>query len=215
MRNRSVRLVSITALAAVLSVLAVASSSAAAAVTVTKVTPETGPEYSATPVKIHGTGFDIEPGSTTVSFGGQPATDVACKSTKLCTALTPYGAEGTVPVTVTVGETTSTSPITFTFSTYSPPKVDIVAGKKGAGFSRAKLTDRYPGIFTAGNVYLQISNTTTTSQTFTGPTGSVTLEPGSTEGYNVPVNESSPYVFELTETTATKKTLTVKTKQPR
>ena len=215
MSNRSLPLLSTAALAAVLSVLAVASSSAAAAVTVTKVAPETGPEYSASTVKIHGTGFDTAPGSTTVSFGGQPATDVQCTSTKLCSALTPYAAEGTVPVTVTVGATTSTSPVTFTFTTYSPPKVDILAGRKGAGFSRSKLTDRYPGIITAGNVYLQISNETATAQTFTGPTGSVTLEPGSTFGDNFPVDESSPAVFELAETSAPKKTLTVKTKQPR
>ncbi len=216
MRDRSKRLSVITALALSLSVLAVASASAAAAVTVTKVTPETGPEFAATSVTIRGTGFSTTPGATTVSFGAQPATNVACKSSTLCTALSPYGAEGTVPVTVTVGSSTSTSPISFTFTHYSPPTVNIVSTRNGAGFSRLKLLDRYPAIFTAGNIYLQITNTTATTQAFSGPTGPVSLAPGSTEGYNIPVNESSPYLFELTGTpNPARSTLTVSTKQPR
>ena len=60
---------------------------------------------------------------------------------------------------------------------------------------------------------MNIENSTTEDQTFTGPSGSVTLEPVD-EGYNFPVNESTPYVFELT-TTSSKKILTVATKTPK
>ncbi len=151
---------------------------------------------------------------TTIDFGSEAATHVVCSTTKSCTAVTPYELEGTVPVTATVGAATSTDPITFTYTKFAPPTVEIVASAKGAKFSKSKLKDRYPAIFTYGNIYLQITNSTTETQTFTGPTGPVTLEAGSSEGYNIPVNESSPYVFVLT-TTSPKNTLTVATKQPR
>jgi len=59
-----------------------------------------------------------------------------------------------------------------------------------------------------------VENATTETQTFTGPTGPVTLAPTLEQGYNIPVNESTPYVFELT-TTSPKKTLTVATKTPK
>ena len=42
----------------------------------------------------------------------------------------------------------------------------------------------------------------------------MTLEAGFDEGYNVPVNESTPYIFELM-TTSPSKTLTVATKTPK
>jgi hypothetical protein len=202
------------ALAALLSMFAVASS-AAAAVTVTKISPATGPEVSEIAVKIKGTGFSTTPGATTIDFGADPASKVVCTSTKSCTAVTPtYFAAEAVNVTATVAASTSTNTVPFTFTTYSPPVVKIVAGKKGPQFSKKKLKDSYPGIFTFGNVYLNIENATTEDQTFTGPSGSVTLEAGFEEGYNVPVNESTPYVFELT-TTSPKKTLTVATKTPK
>jgi hypothetical protein len=214
-RNRSMRVALMAAFAAVLSVMAVASASAAAAVTVTSVSPTSGPEFAATSVKIHGTGFSTTPGATTVTFGAEASSNVECKSSKVCVAQTPFEFEGTVPVTVTVGASSSSGSVTFTYTTYSPPNIEIVSGKKGAGFSKTKLTDRYPAIFTAGNVYLNITNATTTAQAFTGPSGPVTLEPGSTEGYNFPVDESSSYLFELTGSTSPKNKLTVKTKQPR
>ncbi len=109
---------------------------------------------------------------------------------------------------------TSINTVPFTFTTYSPPVVKIVAAKKGPQFSKKKLRDRYPGIFAFGNVYLNIENSTSEDQTFTGPSGTVTLEAGFDEGYNFPVNESVPYVFELT-TTSPKKILTVATKTPK
>jgi IPT/TIG domain len=202
------------ALAAVLSMFAVASS-AAAAVTVKRISPATGPEISKITVTIKGTGFSTTPGATKINFGAEPASNVVCTTTKSCTAVTPaYSPAEAVNVTATVESSTSTNTVPFTFTTYSPPVVKIVAAKKGPQFSKKKLRDSYPGVFTFGNVYLNIENSTTEDQTFTGPTGSVTLEPGLEQGYNFPVNESTPYVFELT-TTSPKKILTVATKTPK
>lgn len=200
---------------AALSAMFAVASSAAAAVTVTKVSPATGPEASGIAVKIKGTGFSTTPGATTIDFGADPASNVVCASTKSCTAVTPdyFGAEA-VNVTATVASSTSTNTVPFAFTVYSPPVVEIVVGMKGPRFSKKKLEDRYPGIFTFGNVYLNIENSTTENQTFTGPTGSVTLEPSLEEGYNLPINESTPYIFELT-TTSSSKTLTLATKTPR
>lgn len=214
MRHMFRNLMLFAALAALLSMFAVVSS-AAAAVTVTKISPATGPEVSEIAVKIKGTGFSTTPGATTIDFGADPASKVVCASTKSCTAVTPayFGAEA-VNVTATVASSTSTNTVPFTFTTYSPPVVKIVAAKKGPQFSKKKLKDRYPGIFAFGNVYLNIENSTTEDQTFTGPTGSVTLEAGLDQGYNFPVNESTPYIFELT-TTSPKKMLTVATKTPK
>jgi IPT/TIG domain len=192
---------------------------------VTHVSPATTPEFTSVPVKIHGSGFATAPGATTISFGGTAASNVSCSSTTMCTAMTPELGMGVVSVTATVAGNTSTGPnsANFTYGAYAPPEVLIGSCELDHGvitdwcFSQRKLTDRYPAIFTTGNVYLNITNTTNTTQTLNGPTGPVSLEPGDTEGYNVPVQEGSPYLFELTTggTTPRLGTLTVKTKAPR
>ena len=213
MRNlfRSLKLFG--AMTALLSMFVVASS-AAAAVTVTKISPATGPEYSGIAVKIKGTGFSTTPGATTIAFGGEAAKDVVCSTSKSCTAVTPYVAEGTANVTATVAAVTSTNTVPFAFSKFSPPVVDIVAGKKGPRFSKSKIKDSYPAIFTYGNLYLEITNSTTETQTFKFESRTETLEAGLTFGINFPIDEATPKVFELTTANA-KKTLTVTSKTPK
>ncbi len=215
MRHLIRNLTLFAAMAALLSMFAVASS-AAAAVTVTKINPATGPELSGIAVKIKGTGFSTTAGETTIDFGSEPAKDVVCTSTKSCTAVTPYyfGA-GSVNVSATVASTTSTSVVPFTFTEYSPPVVEIVAGKKGPVFSKSKLKDRYPGILDFGNVYLNILNSTSEPQTFKFEGRTETLEAGYEFGDNFPVDEATPKVFELTTTSTRKDTLTVSSKTPR
>lgn len=102
----------------------------------------------------------------------------------------------------------------FTFEYHSPPKVEIEEHYAVSLFNPRKIADRYPGIFTPGNVYLQITSKTCKDQPFTGPTGTVTLELGQTDGYNFPVDEVTPYVFELAGTTPSQGTPTVKTRTP-
>ena len=213
MRKTLRNLTPIVALAALLSVFA-GVSSAAAAVTVTTVTPASGPEFSGIAVTVKGTGFSTTPGATVISFGGAAAKNVACTTTRLCTAVTPYSPEGSANVTATVESSTSTNTVPFAFTVYSPPVVSIVAGRKGPKFSRAKLTDRYPGIFTFGNDYIEITNSTTETQTVSGPSGTTALEAGTTLGENFPINEATPRVYELT-TSNSKKTLTVTSKTPK
>jgi hypothetical protein len=188
--------------------------SASRGLAITKLVPNSAPEFTAVPVKIVGSGFDTTPGATTVSFGGTPAEDVNCKSSRVCTVVTPFIADGPVEVTVTVGEVTS-NPLEFLSEVYRPPLVSIEPVRGSFEFAETRLTDRYAAIFTPGNVYLQIKNSTLTSQTITGPTGPVTLEPGEIEGYNVPVQEATPYEFTLEGAAKPAKgKLTVKTKAP-
>lgn len=195
--------------------------SASAMGTVTQlkhITPASGPEFSSIPVKITGTDFNTAPGETTVDFGTEPATSVSCTSTKACTAMTPDNiAEGPVDVTVTSNGMTSSATVTFDYETYSPPTDPVISG--GAVgfplFTKAKLTDRYPGIFDPGNIYIQIPNDTEETLKMNGPEGLFTLEPGQTEGLNLPVREATPYVFRVDSGADNREFLTLKTKTPK
>jgi uncharacterized protein (TIGR03437 family) len=174
--------------------------------------PASGPEYASSTIDIKGKGFNTTPGATTVSFGGTAAPSVTCSSSTLCVVTTPDLPEGPVAVTVTTGASTSTAQ-TFTATTYDPPIVLIKSKKSGARFSKTHLTDSYPAIFDTGNIYLNIENVTTSSQAVTdnvsGP-GTFTLEPGDTEGFNVPA-VLGPYTFTITGSASPKATLTVTT----
>ena len=192
--------------------------SAAATTPVTqikRISPAAGPEYAPVKVTIHGSNFNTTPGETTVSFGATPASSVSCSSTRICTAMSPELGEAVVPVTVTSNGETSTAPITFAYETYAPPVVKIVSRNELPAFETTKLTDRYAAIFDPGNIYLQLENVSASAVSLTGPTGTVELPANETEGYNIPVDEAAPYLFELEAATAKKQLLTVATKSPR
>ncbi len=182
---------------------------------VKKISPVSGPEYSSIPVKIIGKNFNTAAGETMVSFGGVAALSVSCESSKVCIAMTPELPAGPAEVTVTSNGMTSSTPVTFTYETYSPPLVKIIPKKLAPVFSKTKLLDRYAGIFDPGNIYLQIENTLVAPATVNGPTGLVKLQHAETEGYNLPVDESAPYVFTIAYAFANRQTLTVATKTPR
>lgn len=212
MRQLTPRTLGLALLAVSLGVLAPSASASATSLRLESITPPRAPEFTSVAVTIHGKGFSTVPGATIVSFGGTAAEDVICKSTSVCTAMTPELPAGPVEVQASVGELTSDTK-TFTYETYSPPSVEILSSEDGPTFSKRSITDRYPGIFTPGNVYLDIVNSSTEVEDFSGPTGPVSLEPGSVEGYNVPVTPGTPYVFRLA--IFPHRELLLKTKTPR
>jgi hypothetical protein len=128
--------------------------------------------------------------------------------------MTPELIAGPVEVKATSNGMTSTSAIVFTYETYAPPLVKIAAAGDHPVFTRRKLIDSYAGIFTPGNVYLQIENTFPGLVTITGPTGYVNVKAGETAGFNIPV-QNAPYTFAVESGTFRAETLTVKTKTPR
>ncbi len=92
---------------------------------VTGITPNSGSTNGGTVVAISGTNFDITPGATTITFGGDAATNVSCSSLTLCSAETPPASVGIVDVIVTVAGQSSTASVAdeFTYLDTTPPTV--------------------------------------------------------------------------------------------
>jgi len=179
---------------------------------ITQITPASGPEFSSVPVKIHGRNFNTAPGETLVTFGGTEALSVTCSSSRLCTATTPELPEGSVPVTVTSNGMTATSPEEFTYEKYDPPLVKIEKSQPPI-FSTTLLTDRYPGIFDPGNVYLQIENTTNETLFFVEEGRWTFLKHGEVAGLNIPIR-MLPYRFTLEDGLFAHQHLTVWARTP-
>jgi len=99
-----------------------------AAPTVTSVTPAVGPASGGTVVSIIGTNFTA---TSTVAFGGTPATNVTFKSATWITANSPVHAVGTIHVTVTnaVGTSATSSADQFTYQ--APPTVTAISPTHG------------------------------------------------------------------------------------
>lgn len=98
--------------------------------TVSKVDPSSGPEVGGTSATITGTDFTTD-GTTSVTFGGEPATDVTCASATTCTATAPAGT-GTVDVVVTTPIGHSGTGATADQYTYLPvPSVTSVSPSEG------------------------------------------------------------------------------------
>jgi hypothetical protein len=186
--------------------------SASAATQLKKLKPANGPEFASSTIDIKGKGFSTTPGATTVSFGGTSALSVNCPSSTLCVVTTPDLPAGPVAVTVTVGASTSMIR-TFTATPFHPPAVAIKSKKGVARFKKTHLKDTYPAIFDTGNIYLNIKNSTASNQTVTSNVpglSTFTLEPGNTEGLNVPA-ALGPYLFTITGSASPKAMLTVTT----
>jgi hypothetical protein len=175
---------------------------AASATQVTSVSPASGPELTSVPVKIRGSGFSTVPGATTVSFGGAPALLVTCKSHRVCTAWTPEaGTSGPVTVTATVGASTSTNPVMFTFTELAFPLVNIVTSNGTTIFDKRKLIDETPTPFggptMSNGIALEIVNTTTSTQTvISNVIGELELTPGSVATVEMPAETRA--LFTLT-----------------
>jgi hypothetical protein len=70
---------------------------------VSSIVPNTGTTSGGNSVAILGSNFSTAAGATTITFGGTPATNVACSTTGTCTATSPAHAAGIVDVVVNVG----------------------------------------------------------------------------------------------------------------
>jgi hypothetical protein len=92
---------------------------------VSSISPTTGANSGGTTVTITGAGFDTTPGNTTISFGPNQATMVACSDASTCTALAP-GNTGTVDVQVTTGAGSSTATAADRFA-YQTPQASLYA----------------------------------------------------------------------------------------
>ncbi|MEV6183324.1 IPT/TIG domain-containing protein [Streptomyces sp. NPDC052015] len=101
-----------------------------AAPVVSSVSPNQGPASGGTTVTVSGTGFT---GATAVRFGTKAATSFTVNSSTQITAVSPSGT-GTVNVTVTTSQGTSTQQIPFTYvtapalSSLSPPQGPVAGG---------------------------------------------------------------------------------------
>jgi len=98
---------------------AIVSVTAISTVTVTNVTPNKGTYLGGTSVTITGSGFNA---GASVSFGGQPATNVVVTNATTITATTPAGSPGAVNVTVTNTDTTTGTLVNG--YTYKPRQFD-------------------------------------------------------------------------------------------
>jgi hypothetical protein len=96
-----------------------------AAPTIGTVAPSTGPTTGGTPVTITGTGFQT---GATVTFGGQPATDVTVVSASSISARTPLGpATEQLAVDVVVTNPDSQSATAHPGFTYTVPSLAVVS----------------------------------------------------------------------------------------
>ncbi len=91
---------------------------------VTAITPNSGYAKGGTVTQITGENFSTVPGGTTIMFGENSATNVACSSSTACSATSPAGSIGVVDVIVTANGQSSGTGTSNKF-TYldSPPEV--------------------------------------------------------------------------------------------
>ncbi len=108
--------------------------------TVTAISPSSGPVSGGTSVSITGTGFSVSPGGTTVDFGTNVAARVSCASTTSCSAASPYASPGTVDVTVTTSNGTSTASPAEVFTYVPAPTITKITPTGGASSGGTAVT---------------------------------------------------------------------------
>ena len=152
--------------------------------TVTGISPSNGPAAGNTTVTITGTNFSTTSGQTSVSFGANPATNVACSSTTTCTATSPAGS-GTVDVTVTTPGGTSATSAADQFTYVALPVVTGINPTSGPAAGGTSLTITGSGfVTTPGQTAIafgaisatSISCSSTTQCSATSPSGNGTVD---------------------------------------
>lgn len=149
---------------------------------VTGLSVASGPSAGGTVLAVTGTGFDPAPSRTSVSFGGTPASSVACSSSTQCFVVSPPGT-GTVDVTAAVyGVATSTTPADhFSYVSPPPPAVTGLSPATGPADGGTAVTitgtsfDTAPGataVSFGASPATGVSCVSATSCTATSPAGS-------------------------------------------
>ena len=117
--------------------------------TISSISPNNGSPAGATAITITGTNFTSS-GTTTVSIGGNPATNVTVVSSTSITAATPAHAEGAVDVTVTNpnGENVTAAG----GFTYAAPKVNSVSPNTSSTAGGINVTISGSGFQTGATV---------------------------------------------------------------
>lgn len=103
--------------------------------TISSVAPSSGTTLGLTPVTITGTNFT---GATSVTFGGNPATNVVVVNATTITALTPAGS-GVVSVAVVTPGGTATNPNAYQYVTVAPT-VTAVTSNTGTTLGGTSVT---------------------------------------------------------------------------
>ena len=92
--------------------------------------PPSGPAGGGTSVTITGSGFDTTPGATTVTFGGQAASNVSCSTATTCVVTDPPSIGPQIVIATVAGQTSSGSSAS-TFA-YRPPFVAAISPGNGS-----------------------------------------------------------------------------------
>jgi hypothetical protein len=171
--------------------------------TVTGVSPGFGTTLGLTPVTITGTNLT---GATSVTFGGNPATNVIVVNATTITALTPPGAAGSVAVAVTTPGGTGTLAAAYQYVVTAPtvtavnPNTGTNLGGSAVTISGTNFTGATAVTF-GGVLATNVTVLTATTITATTPAGTgtvnvaVTTQAGTGTGTNLYtyVTQSPPY----------------------
>ncbi len=139
--------------------------------TVTSITPSSGTTLGGTNVTITGTNFT---GATSVTFGGNAATNVTFVNSTTLTATTPAGTAGAANVIVTTPGGSNPSNSLFTFVT-PPPTVTGISPNKGPTLGGTDVTltgtnfTGATGVTFGGNAATNVTVVNSTTITVTTP----------------------------------------------
>ncbi len=105
--------------------------------TVTAIVANSGTNLGGTPVTISGTNFT---GATSVTIGGNPATNVTVSNATTITATTPAGTGSNVPVVVTTPAGASPAANLYSYVAVPPPTVTAVSPNHGSAAGGTSIT---------------------------------------------------------------------------
>ncbi|MGW0989419.1 IPT/TIG domain-containing protein [Streptomyces sp. NPDC002486] len=151
-------------------------STALAAPVVSSVTPLQGPASGGTTVVVTGSDFT---GALAVRFGVKSATSFTVNSSTQITAVTPSGT-GTVNVTVTTSQGTSSQQVTFTYVTVAAPTLTGLTPNQGPTSGGTPVTLTGTGL--TGATAVSFRGTPATSFTVNSATQITATAPPNTAG---------------------------------
>jgi len=148
---------------------------------VTGVSPSSGPLSGGTSVTITGAGFATTSGATTVDFGSTAASEVSCSTATSCTATSPGEAAGSVDVTVSDPNGTSTASAAEVFTYVPVPTITRITPSSGPASGGTKVTiwgSNFVGtvsVHFGGKLATSVRALSSSELTATAPSGSGTV----------------------------------------